>query len=86
MQQQHTLAWFACHAVLICSRSSSRSSCCRLAAQRPPPSPLPGLPITYSDNTWTFNSCEFADFDGWADAANARLRAQGVPVDTYKYK
>lgn len=39
-----------------------------------------------NDNTWTFNSCEFADFDGWADAANARLRAQGVPVDTYKYK
>lgn len=50
------------------------------------PTSAPRVPTIRSDNTWTFNSCEFADFDGWADAANARLRAQGVPVDTYKYK
>ncbi|KAI7843291.1 hypothetical protein COHA_003123 [Chlorella ohadii] len=44
------------------------------------------LPCASSDNSWSFTSCDFDDFNGWADAANARLRAQGVPVDTYPYK
>ncbi|PRW60369.1 hypothetical protein C2E21_0705 [Chlorella sorokiniana] len=39
-----------------------------------------------SDASWSFTSCDFDDFNGWADAANAKLRAQGVPVDSYKYK
>ena len=43
------------------------------------------IPRSY-DNTYNFTSCSFENFNGWADAADEVLRAQGVPVDSYKYR
>lgn len=35
---------------------------------------------------WDFTSCSFDNFNGWADAADRVLRAQGVNLDAYKYR
>ena len=35
---------------------------------------------------WTFSKCDFDDFNGWADAADEALRAQGVALEKYKYR
>ncbi|EFN52442.1 hypothetical protein CHLNCDRAFT_138977 [Chlorella variabilis] len=41
---------------------------------------------TSSEGAWTFSRCEFADMDGTAEAAEAKLRAQGINVDAYFYR
>lgn len=35
---------------------------------------------------WSFKTCNFEDFNGWADAADAALQARGIKLDAYKYK
>jgi hypothetical protein len=35
---------------------------------------------------WRFSTCEFDDFNGYADAAEEVLRARGVNLAAYKYK
>jgi hypothetical protein len=45
----------------------------------------PLLSLRYG-SAWSFATCDFFDFNGWADAANEVLRAKGVPVDSYPYK
>lgn len=35
---------------------------------------------------WNFSRCEFDDISGWADAADERLRAQGVVLKQYRYQ
>ena len=35
---------------------------------------------------WSFSKCDFDDFNGWADAADAQLRASGLPLDKYPYR
>ena len=35
---------------------------------------------------WSMATCEFDDFNGWADAADAALKARGVDVDQYFYR
>ena len=47
---------------------------------------MPRLARSYDGTPWSFEACEFSDFSGWSDAAEAELRAQGVPVDSYKYR
>lgn len=35
---------------------------------------------------WTFSKCHFEDFNGWADAADQKLRAAGVKLDAYFHR
>jgi hypothetical protein len=35
---------------------------------------------------WTFSKCDFDDFSGYADAADAVLAARGVNLGLYKYR
>ncbi|KAL4427875.1 hypothetical protein ABPG75_001964 [Micractinium tetrahymenae] len=35
---------------------------------------------------WSFDSCDFDDYNGWADAADERLRAAGVDPDAYQHR
>ncbi|EFN55656.1 hypothetical protein CHLNCDRAFT_57838 [Chlorella variabilis] len=35
---------------------------------------------------WSFAACTFDDFNGWADAADAVLRARGFNMDRYAYR
>lgn len=35
---------------------------------------------------WSFSKCDFDDFNGWADAADAVLQQRGVDINKYKYK
>ncbi len=35
---------------------------------------------------WTFNKCDFDDFDGYASAADAVLTARGIDLSKYKYR
>ncbi|KAL4452150.1 hypothetical protein ABPG75_007812 [Micractinium tetrahymenae] len=46
------------------------------------------LPCNGTTNgvAWSFETCNFNDFNGWSDAADEALRAQGVNLDAYKYK
>ena len=48
----------------------------------------PHLPTPPGSNgvPWSFSTCEFDDFSGVADAAEAKLRAQGVNVDRYRHR
>ncbi|PSC71071.1 hypothetical protein C2E20_5453 [Micractinium conductrix] len=50
--------------------------------------PLVKLPCQGVSNgvPWTFSKCEFEDFNGYADAAEAVLRRKGIDVDSYKYR
>ncbi|PRW33287.1 hypothetical protein C2E21_7824 [Chlorella sorokiniana] len=34
---------------------------------------------------WSFSKCDFDDFSGWADAADAVLQQRGVDLNKYKY-
>ncbi|KAL4430186.1 hypothetical protein ABPG77_004968 [Micractinium sp. CCAP 211/92] len=46
---------------------------------------LPCQGTSYS-SPWSFSTCEFDDFSGIADAAEQALAAQGVPIDSYRFK
>lgn len=35
---------------------------------------------------WSFSKCDFDDFSGYADAADAVLLQRGVDINKYKYK
>lgn len=35
---------------------------------------------------WEWDTCDFDDFNGYADAADAVLRKHGVPIEQYKYR
>lgn len=35
---------------------------------------------------WATNKCDFDDFNGWAEAADAALAARGVDLSAYKYR
>ena len=54
------------------------------------PCPVPHLLVApcsaYSGQPWSFGTCEFNDFDGWANAADAKLEAAGVDLSAYKYR
>ena len=44
-------------------------------------------PWRSTGGAWGFSSCTNADINGWADAANAVLKSQGVVnPDNYPYK
>ena len=51
-----------------------------------PPRTTRACPPCSSEGAWTFSRCEFADMDGTAEAAEAKLRAQGINVDAYFYR
>lgn len=54
---------------------------------RAPPSPRPTCPPTRSYGLpWSFASCGFADFIGWADAADAVLAERGFDLSQYKHR
>ncbi|KAL4423979.1 hypothetical protein ABPG75_001280 [Micractinium tetrahymenae] len=36
--------------------------------------------------SWSFNTCNFDDFNGYADAADEALRARGIDLGQYKHK
>ena len=46
------------------------------------------LPCTGASNgvAWSTATCNFDDFVGWADAADAALTARGIDLAKYKYK
>lgn len=53
----------------------------------PPALTICSQPLACSNGiAWDFTNCDFDNFNGWADAANEKLRAQGVPVDSYGYR
>lgn len=35
---------------------------------------------------WSFSKCDFDDFNGWADAADAELVKRGMDLSKWKYK
>ena len=41
---------------------------------------------TNNDVAWSTQTCNFDDFNGWADAADAALVARGVDLSQYKYR
>lgn len=60
--------------------------CARLSM--PVPMTLPsGLLCPCSNGyPWSFSKCDFDDFSGYADAADAVLLQRGVDINKYKYK
>ncbi|PRW57195.1 hypothetical protein C2E21_4079 [Chlorella sorokiniana] len=46
------------------------------------------LPCSGTSNgvAWATNKCDFDDFNGWSDAADAALAARGIDLSQYKYR
>ena len=60
---------------------------CNAALTGPHRASLPPSLNCSNGAAWSFtDSCDFGDFNGIASAAEAALRARGVPLDQFKYK
>lgn len=73
--------------------AGAAGGCSLLSATALPCSSLPAPAPTGSVHppcsngvAWSFETCNFDDFNGWSDAADEALRARGVNLDAYKYK
>ncbi len=47
--------------------------------------PLPFIPRS-NGVSWSFSQCNFDDYNGYSDAADAWLRKRGVNIDAYNHK
>ena len=70
--------------MLLCSRIRGRCKAhsCRLLC-------LPLFPLAFGCRygaAWSFGSCAFDDFSGWADAADEVLRARGKALKRFVYR
>ena len=65
--------------------SGSKSKLTRTNSLVPDPVVLPCDGVT-NGVAWTFSKCDFDDFNGYADAADAALIARGVNLAAYKYR
>jgi hypothetical protein len=53
------------------------------------PLPPPGVPLLLCCSlgvAWSFSTCNFDDFSGYADAAEQVLRGRNINVASYKYR
>lgn len=68
-----------------CSVACALQACSKLQS-RSPQQPCALLSCRSNGYPWTFSKCDFDDFSGYADAADAVLQQRGIDLNKYKYK
>lgn len=74
------------HAAVGAAGCLLRGDGCRAVRADPALQAVPLPPPCSNDVPWCFSKCDFDDFSGWSDAADAELAARGVQLDRYLYR